>query len=118
MIYFGDLDGVEQLTFEATVSDASVVSAVVNGTSLYITNAMTVSGTSSATVTVTASDPDASVSDTFTATFVFTAELAWYDVPSTYSTLLIEDGTWKRSYTIEFHKEQNNVLCWKVTQNT
>jgi hypothetical protein len=65
---------IEQLTFEATVSDTSVVSAVVNGTSLYITNAMTVSGTSSATVTVTASDPDASVSDTFTATFVFRSE--------------------------------------------
>jgi hypothetical protein len=37
--YFADLDGVEQLTFEATVSNASVVSAVVvNGTFLNISN--------------------------------------------------------------------------------
>jgi len=70
--YFNDADGFDQLIFTATSSDASVVTATVDGSSLVLENAMTTSGTSTATVTVTASDPNASVDSTLTVVFSFT----------------------------------------------
>ena len=80
--YFSDQDGFEQLVFTASVSDASVVTAtVVNGSKLVLENAMTTTGTSSAVVTVTASDPSASVSDTFTATFSFSTGPSVLTIP-------------------------------------
>ena len=70
-LYFSDADGFDHLTFTATVSDSSVVTATVDGANLVLENAMSASGTSTATVTVVASDPDASVADDLTVTFVF-----------------------------------------------
>ena len=71
LAYFSDADGASQMTFTATVSDPSVVTATVNGTELVLTNSMSVGGTASAFVTVTASDPDASATDALVVTFSF-----------------------------------------------
>ena len=86
--YFNDTDGFDQLSFTATSSDASVVTATVDGSSLVLENAMTTTGSGvTATVTVTASDPNATATDTLTVTFSFS------------TIFLTIDGFWKGNPT-------------------
>ena len=83
--YFADTDG--DLTYEVEVSDPAVVTASVVGDILTLANAANAS---------------ASV-------------LAWYEAPSSYSTIPIDDGHWSDyGAGFKFNAKTGDVLCWDL----
>jgi surface protein len=75
--YFKDTD--DDLTYTVTVSDASVVTAAITGTSLSLEDATSADGTAAATVTVTAHDSNAEASSSITIDFAFSPAYQFAD---------------------------------------